>query len=60
MTPHEYPRDGTSDSLTEDRVTALAGFGFTQRQREFLVTVMVHAGCFPGRTTATTSSSSTS
>ena len=27
-------------------MTALAGFGFTQRQREFLVTVMVHAGCF--------------
>ena len=46
MTPHEYPRDCMSDSVTEDRVTALAGFGFTQRQREFLVTVMVHAGCF--------------
>ena len=46
MTPHEYPRDCTFDSVTEDRVTALAGFGFTQRQREFLVTVMVHAGCF--------------
>ena len=26
--------------------SALGGFGFTQRQREFLVTVMVHAGCF--------------
>jgi len=46
MTPHEYPRDGTSDSVTGDRGTALAGFGFTQRQREFLVTVMVHAPCF--------------
>ena len=44
--PHEYPADCPLDSMTEDRVTALAGFGFTQRQREFLVTVMVHAGCF--------------
>ncbi len=25
---------------------ALASFGFTERQRQFLVTVMVHAGCF--------------
>jgi hypothetical protein len=46
MTPQEYPADCTLDSVTEGRVTALAGFGFTQRQREFLVTVMVHAGCF--------------
>jgi len=29
VTPLEYPTDCTSDSVTEDRVTALAGFGFT-------------------------------
>ena len=28
------------------RVTSLQEFGFTPRQREFLVTVMVHSGCF--------------
>lgn len=43
---HEYPRHEIDDSVTESRVHALAGFGFTQRQREFLVTVMVHSGCF--------------
>ena len=43
---HEYPRNPTFDIVSERRVNALAGFGFTQRQREFLVTVMVHAGCF--------------
>ena len=43
---HEYPGDWAYDSVTEARVNALAGFGFTQRQREFLVTVMVHSGCF--------------
>jgi hypothetical protein len=43
---HEYPRNSTFDSVSERRVNALVGFGFTQRQREFLVTVMVHAGCF--------------
>jgi hypothetical protein len=32
--------------VTDGRVTELAGFGYTQRQRQFLVTVMVHAGCF--------------
>lgn len=42
----EYPRNPTLDSVSERRVNALAGFGFTQRQRGFLVTVMVHAGCF--------------
>jgi hypothetical protein len=42
----EYPRNPTFDSVSERRVNALAGFRFTQRQREFLVTVMVHAGCF--------------
>jgi len=43
---HEHPRNPTFDSVSERRVNALAGFGFTQRQREFLATVMVHAGCF--------------
>jgi hypothetical protein len=43
---HEYPRNPTLDSVSERRVNALSGFGFTERQREFLVTVMVHAGCF--------------
>ena len=43
---HEYPRNPTLDSVSERRVNALAGFGFTRRQREFLATVMVHAGCF--------------
>ncbi len=43
---HEHPRNPIFDSVSESRVNALAGFGFTQRQREFLVAVMVHAGCF--------------
>jgi hypothetical protein len=43
---HEYPSNYTLDSVTEARVKALGGFGFTERQRQFLVTVMVHAGCF--------------
>ncbi len=43
---HEYPRNDTFDSVTEARVQALASFGFTPRQRQFLVTVMVHAGAF--------------
>ena len=43
---HEYPDDPRFDSVTMSRVTCLAEFGFTQRQREFLVTVMVHSGCF--------------
>jgi hypothetical protein len=34
------------DSVTQRRVDALAAFGLTQRQRQFLVAVMVHAGCF--------------
>lgn len=42
----EHPRDSTFASVSERRVSALAGFGFTQRQREVLVTVMVHSGCF--------------
>ena len=43
---HEYPRNPTFDSVSQSRVNALAGFAFTPRQQEFLVTVMVHAGCF--------------
>ena len=43
---HEYPANDIYDSVTEARVNALGGFGFTERQREFLVTVMVHSGCF--------------
>jgi hypothetical protein len=43
---HEYASHEIYDSVTEARVHALGGFGFTQRQREFLVTVMVHSGCF--------------
>ena len=43
---HEYPAHDSYDSVTNTRVNALGGFGFTQRQREFLVTVMVHSGCF--------------
>jgi hypothetical protein len=42
----EYPANVIYDSVTEARVNALGGFGFTERQREFLVTVMVHSGCF--------------
>ncbi len=42
----EYPALAIYDSVTEARVNALDGFGFSQRQREFLVTVMVHSGCF--------------
>jgi hypothetical protein len=43
---HEYPHHRTFDSVSISRVTSLADFGFTRRQREFLVTVMVHSGCF--------------
>jgi hypothetical protein len=43
---HEYPRDPTFDSVTERRVDALSAFGLTHRQRQFLVAVMVQAGCF--------------
>lgn len=45
MTP-AYPRSDTWDSVTRARVQAVAAFGFTERQSRFLVTVMVHAGCF--------------
>jgi hypothetical protein len=43
---HEYPPQDFYDSVTQSRVNALSDLGFTERQREFLVTVMVHSGCF--------------
>jgi hypothetical protein len=43
---HELTFADVCDSVTEARVNALAGFGFTDRQRRFLVTVMVHSGSF--------------
>lgn len=43
---HDYPPNRTFDSVSISRVGALREYGLTQRQREFLVTVMVHSGCF--------------
>ena len=43
---YEYPPHDFDDSVTHVRVQALGHLGFTERQREFLVTVMVHSGCF--------------
>jgi hypothetical protein len=43
---HEYPRNRTLDSVSISRVSALSNSGLTLRQRQFLVTVMVHSGCF--------------
>ena len=43
---HEYAAHEIYDSVTPARVNAIRGFGFTERQRQFLVTVMVHSGCF--------------
>ena len=43
---HEYPPHDFYDSVTRSRVNALGHLGFTERQRRFLVTVMVHSGCF--------------
>ena len=43
---HEYPPNRTFDSVSVSRVAALAQYGLTLRQRQFLVTVMVHSGCF--------------
>ena len=42
---HEYPRNPKFDSVSESRVNTIADFGFTPRQREFLVIVRVHSGC---------------
>ena len=46
---HEYPRNPTLDSVSICRVSALSDYASTLRQRQFLVTVMVHSGCFLGR-----------
>jgi hypothetical protein len=43
---HEYPPNRAFDSVSISRVSALREHGLTLRQREFLVTVMVHSGCF--------------
>lgn len=43
---HEYPPSRSYDSVSVSRVAALRDCGLTLRQRQFLVTVMVHAGCF--------------
>ena len=43
---HEYPSIDSDDSVARKRVQALNHLGFAERQREFLVTVMVHSGCF--------------
>ena len=40
-TPKEY-----LDSVRPARVAAVSGFGFTERQARFLLTVMVHSGVF--------------
>ena len=50
---NEYPHNPRLDSVNLSRVTSLGEFGFTQRQREFLVTVMVHSGCFLERQSCT-------
>ena len=42
---HEYPPNRAFDSVSISRVSALREYGLTLRQREFLVTVMVHSGC---------------
>ncbi len=43
---HVYPPNRTLDSVNISRVTALRDHDFTLRQRQFVVTVMVHSGCF--------------
>ncbi len=43
---HEYPRNPTLDSVGLSRVSALSDYALTVRQRQCLVTVMVHPGCF--------------
>jgi hypothetical protein len=42
---HELTFADICNSVTEARVNALAGFGFTDRQRRFLVTVTGVIGC---------------
>jgi hypothetical protein len=43
---HEYPPNRAFDSVSISRVSALRDHGLTLRQRQFLVAVMVHSGCF--------------
>jgi hypothetical protein len=43
---HEYPPNRAYDSVSVSRVSALRDYALTLRQREFLVAVMVHSGCF--------------
>ena len=43
---HEYPPNRAFDSVSIRRVSALRDCDLTPRQRSFLVTVMVHSGCF--------------
>ena len=43
---HEYPPNRAFDSVSISRVSALRDVDLTPRQRSFLVTVMVHSGCF--------------
>ena len=35
-----------TDSIRDERIKAIAEFGFTERQARFLVHVLVHAGVF--------------
>jgi hypothetical protein len=43
---HAYPPNRAFDSVSISRVSALRDGDLTPRQRSFLVTVMVHSGCF--------------
>ena len=43
---HEYSPNRAFDSVSISRVSALRDYGLTLRQREFMVIVMVHSGCF--------------
>jgi hypothetical protein len=43
---HEYPPNRAFDSVSISRVSALRDHRLTLRQRQFLVAVMVHSGCF--------------
>lgn len=49
MTLPAAPQRWNIDELTVDRTEAVAGFGFTERQARFLVTVMLHSGVFVER-----------
>ena len=49
MTLPAAPQRWNIDELTVARTQAIAGFGFTERQARFLVTVMLHSGVFVER-----------